>query len=80
MLKKFNKNLGEFLNTFEYIMKIGAFALLEQMLHFPKYFQIHVPINHAYHTFSLLLLLLFFVFYRLPLPAFQVPGIHGTVI
>ena len=28
------------MNTFESIMENGAFALLEQMLHFPYYFQI----------------------------------------
>ena len=41
MLKKFNKNLSEVLNTFENIMENGAFAPKEQMLHFPQYFQIH---------------------------------------
>ena len=41
MLKKFNKNLSEVLNTFESIMENGAFAPKEQMLHFPIYFQIH---------------------------------------
>ena len=35
MLKEVNKNLDEVLNTFENIMEIGEFALLEQMLHFP---------------------------------------------
>ena len=29
------------LNTFENIMEIGAFAPNEQMLHFPKYCQVH---------------------------------------
>ena len=29
------------MNTFENIMENGAFAPKEQMLHFPKYFQIH---------------------------------------
>ena len=28
-------------HVFENIMENGAFALLEQMLHFPLYFQIH---------------------------------------
>ena len=40
-MKKLKKNLRKVLNTFENIMENGAFALLEQMLHFPKYFQIH---------------------------------------
>ena len=40
MLKKFNKNLSEVLNTFEN-MENGAFASKEQMLHFPQYFQKH---------------------------------------
>ena len=35
ILKKFKKNLSKVLNTFENIMENGAFALLEQMLHFP---------------------------------------------
>ena len=39
--RKFNENLSEVLNTFENIMKNGAFAPKEQMLHFP-YFQIHI--------------------------------------
>ena len=34
-LKKFKKNLSSVLNTFENIIENGAFALLEQMLHFP---------------------------------------------
>ena len=34
-------NLSWVLNTFENIMENGAFALLEQMLHFPQYSQIH---------------------------------------
>ena len=34
MLKKFNKNLSEVLNTFDN-MENGAFAPKEQMLHFP---------------------------------------------
>ena len=40
-LKKFKKNLTPILNTFKNIMENGAFALKEQMLHFPLYFQIH---------------------------------------
>ena len=34
MLKKFNKNLSEVLNTFEINMENGAFAAKEQILHF----------------------------------------------
>ena len=34
MLKKFNKNLSEVLNTLENIMENAAFAPREQMLHF----------------------------------------------
>ena len=40
-MKIFKKNLSKVLNTFENIMKNGVFAPLEQMIHFPKYFQIH---------------------------------------
>ena len=35
------KKISLVLNTFENIMKNGAFAILEQMLHLPYYFQIH---------------------------------------
>ena len=35
--KIFKKNLSQVLNTFENIMDNGAFALLEQMLHFPNF-------------------------------------------
>ena len=45
---KFEKDLTSFkpftplkYHVFENIMENGAFALLEQMLHFPSYFQIH---------------------------------------
>ena len=40
---KFEKDLFTPLkyHVFENIMENGAFALLEQMLHFPLYFQIH---------------------------------------
>ena len=34
-LKKIKKNLSKVLNSFENIMENGAFALKEQMLHFP---------------------------------------------
>ena len=33
--EKFKKNLSKILNTFEKIMENEAFALKEQMLHFP---------------------------------------------
>ena len=34
-------NLSSVVNTFENIMENGAFAPKEQMIHFPKYFQVH---------------------------------------
>ena len=41
-LKKIKKNSSKVLNTFENIKENQAFAPpLEQMLHFPQYFQIH---------------------------------------
>ena len=39
--KNIKKNLSKVLNSFKNIMKNGAFAPKEQMLHFPYYFQIH---------------------------------------
>ena len=41
-LKKIKKNSSKVLNTFKNIKESQAFASpLEQMLHFPQYFQIH---------------------------------------
>ena len=39
-------------HVFEIIMENGAFALVEQMLHFPYYFQKYSKLNLSFFEFS----------------------------